>query len=315
MPATPAPVAYFAFNRPQHTARSLRALAANPESKATTVYAFIDGPRDAGECSLVQQVHDVIESSHAFRVVHVHQAPENLGLYESITRGVTSVLGAEGAVIVLEDDLEVAPCFLAYMNDALSRYRDTQEVGSIHAYAPPINSLPEYYFLRGADCWGWATWSNRWALFERNPRKLLQQLRDRGEMRGFMGSHGAQSLLQLVRRARGRSQSWAIQWHASLFLAGRFTLHPGKSFVSNIGFDGSGTHALAHAKYEGPRTLEYTRNLPLRVIEDPSAARAASAYFDRQAIGRLPLPGWVYRNLAKMVASREADHSVSELMR
>jgi len=40
----------------------------------------------------------------------------------------------------------------------------------------------------------------------------------------------------------GRNDSWAVRWHASCFLAGRLTLYPGKSLVSNVGLDGSGEH-------------------------------------------------------------------------
>src|SRR3546814_16835656 len=63
------------------------------------------------------------------------------------------------AVIVIEDDLLLSPYFLKYMNDALYHYRDDQRVASIHGYSlPPDRPLPETYFLKGADCWGWATW-------------------------------------------------------------------------------------------------------------------------------------------------------------
>jgi len=40
----------------------------------------------------------------------------------------------------------------------------------------------------------------------------------------------------------GRTNSWAIRWYASAFLKDKLTLYPGRSLVSNIGFDGSGTH-------------------------------------------------------------------------
>lgn len=307
MAAIPAPVALFAFNRPEHTLRTLTALAANAEARTTSLHAFIDGPRDSTDAPLVRQVRDIVLSARGFGEVHVHTASENLGLYESITRGVGTMFSGHDAIIVLEDDIEVAPCFLAYMNDGLVRYRDTPKIGSIHAYAPPIEALPDYYFLRGGDCWGWATWADRWALFQRDPSRLLLQLRERGEMRDFMRTHGAQSLLQLLHRVRGRNQSWAIQWHASLFLAGRLTLHPGKSFVANIGFDGSGTHASAHAKYDSAKAVDYRGELPSLVEEDPGAALAMSGLLDRNAVGRLPVPSWALRTWAQLVACREAE--------
>ncbi len=40
----------------------------------------------------------------------------------------------------------------------------------------------------------------------------------------------------------GKNDSWAIRWHASLFLRNKYCLHPVKMLVKNIGFDGTGTH-------------------------------------------------------------------------
>ena len=283
----PAPIAYFAFNRPAHATRTLRALAANPEASATILHAFVDGPRHSGEAALVQQVRDIVAAAIGFAAVHVHAAPANMGLFASITCGVRSVLDAHDSVIVVEDDIEVAPCFLAYMNDALARYRDAPEVGSVHAYAPPIDGLPDYYFLRGADCWGWATWADRWSLFQPDASKLLDSLASTGQLDAFCSNHGIGSLLLLLRRARGKNQSWAILWHACLFLAGRFTLHPGTSFVDNIGNDGSGVHSANTSFHSTPLTRGY-EGLPksIPVAEDARAAYALRSFLDEGAIGR-----------------------------
>jgi len=59
-----------------------------------------------------------------------------------------------------------APYFLRYMNDALNYYENTPRVISIHGYTYPVGGLPETFFMKGADCWGWATWKGRWKLFE-----------------------------------------------------------------------------------------------------------------------------------------------------
>ena len=40
-----------------------------------------------------------------------------------------------------------------------------------------------------------------------------------------------------------KNDSWAIRWHASMFLKNKLTLYPGKSLVKNIGVDGTGTHS------------------------------------------------------------------------
>ena len=298
MNQTQAPIAFFAFNRPEHAARSLRALAANPDAAKSTLRIFIDGPRNADDLERVESVRNVARHTRGFADMEVHAAGANQGLFAAITSGVGHVLRTHDRVIVVEDDVEVSPCFLTYMNTALSRYRDEARVGSIHGYTPPIPGLPDYFFLAGGDCWGWATWNDRWPLFEPNPATLLRALAERRLLRAFIASHGAQSLLQLVRRAQGRSQSWATLWHASLFLAGRHTLHPGKSFVYNSGNDGTGSHAARSTAHDTLAIARFEGVLPSDVSQDTHAANALSRFLDRQALRNVPLlPDSVGRTL------------------
>jgi hypothetical protein len=130
------------------------------------------------------------------------------------------------------------------MNDGLSKYSADSRVASIHGYVYPTQaSLPENFFMKGADCWGWGTWKRAWDLFESDGSKLLEQLKKRGLINefDFGGSHSFSSLLR--KQIEGKVDSWAIRWHASIFLQNMLTLYPGQSLVQNIGNDRSGTHS------------------------------------------------------------------------
>ena len=279
-----APVAYFAFNRPSHTARSLAALSLNPEARDTDLYIFIDGPRSEDEKLLTDEVDRLSRSVRGFKSVEITSDRINRGLYASITEGVSRVISRTGRVIVVEDDIVASPCFLAYMNDGLELYANEKLVGSIHAYAPSIPSFPDYFFLRGGDCWGWATWEDRWALF--NPQVSESLSRVAQVPAEFSKTHGWQSVVQLVRRAQRKNQSWAILWHASLFLAGRFTLHPGRSFVTNIGNDGTGFHSRGSENYNTTQRIDYSPLTMQEVKQDITAARSLSMFLDDIAIGQ-----------------------------
>jgi hypothetical protein len=39
-----------------------------------------------------------------------------------------------------------------------------------------------------------------------------------------------------------KNDSWAIRWHATIFLKNKYTLYPKNTYVNNIGLDGSGFH-------------------------------------------------------------------------
>jgi len=134
----------------------------------------------------------------------------------------------------------------------LELYRDDQEVASIHGHSYPVGEdLPETFFIRGSDCWGWATWSRAWKHFQPDGRLLLEQLQRRGECREFDFGGSFPYVRMLKEQILGKNDSWAIRWYASAFLAGMLTLYPAKSLVANIGFDGSGEHCTEEGGMEG----------------------------------------------------------------
>ena len=129
------------------------------------------------------------------------------------------------------------------MNEGLDFYASEERVVSIHGYVYPADeALPETFFMRGADCWGWATWERGWACFESDGKKLLQALTAQKLEKKFNINNSNDYMGMLRQQIDGKVNSWAIRWYASAFLANKLTLYPGVSLVQNIGMDGSGTH-------------------------------------------------------------------------
>ena len=274
------PIALFCFNRPAHTRTVLEALANCKDADNHDLHVFIDGPRTEKERHLIDEVAQLMHDL-PFRSTQVHRAADNRGLFASITGGISKLLQDHSRIIVLEDDLVVHADFLHYMNDALDRYEAEPRVGCVHGYALPIANLPDYYFLRGGDCWGWATWRDRWARFRPDALPLISELVARGQEGDFMLPHGVQSLRMLCDRATGRNQSWAILWHASLWLEGMLTLNPGKSLVSNIGNDGSGVHCGATTRFDTESLACYAGIPWLQARPDQRASAMVRAFSDR----------------------------------
>ena len=238
-----APIVLFAYNRPHHLRRAVEALRTNDLAIESDLIVYSDGPRSTKDAPKVGEVRSFLKGVNGFASVRVVERAANWGLANSVIDGVTETVRDRESVIVLEDDLLPSPFFLRYMNDGLTMYRRTEEVVSIHGYVYPVEEiLAETSFLRGADCWGWATWRRGWDVFRPDGAALLADLRKGNLTDEFDFNESYPYTEMLDRQVRGEVDSWAIRWYASAFLKHKLTLYPGRSLVQNIGSDGSGTH-------------------------------------------------------------------------
>lgn len=277
-----APIALFAYNRADHLRRTVEALARNEGASESDLHIFSDGPRNEAAVARVAEVRAWLPLITGFKSVRVVNRDRNLGLAQSIIGGVTELLARHERLIVLEDDMVTSAFFLRYMNEALELYAGADEVASVHGYVYPVQEqLPETFFLRGADCWGWATWRRAWSLFEPDGEKLLAELERCGGEQDFDFGGTAGYTNMLRKQIAGSNDSWAVRWYAAAFLAGKLTLYPGRSLIQNIGNDGSGQHKSSTTGFNVELAVHPIALQRQPRVEDPGARRAFENYFRR----------------------------------
>jgi len=248
---TLAPISLFTYNRPWHTRQTVEALLKNDLAGDSELIVFSDGPKNPQDEPNIDEVRQYIRAINGFRKVTVIERTKNLGLAPSVIKGVTDVLAKHDRIIVLEDDMVTSPFFLRFMNDALELYRNEEKVISVHGYIAPVSEkLPNTFFLRCTDCWGWATWKRGWELFEEDGKKLLSELEGKGLANKFDLDGSYRYVRMLKDQIAGRKSSWAVRWYASAFVHERLSLRVGVSLIQHIGNDGSGTNVGACDKFD-----------------------------------------------------------------
>lgn len=123
---------------------------------------------------------EVVEAANAFVWPHgekqVIQHKKNLGLRNHILY-CGSLAGQHDGIILLEEDLYVAPAFYRYALQAARFYRDCPDIAGIALYAPMFNEnayLPfcplhdghDVYFMQLACSWGQLWLNGQWREFE-----------------------------------------------------------------------------------------------------------------------------------------------------
>ncbi|MCA8908484.1 MAG: glycosyltransferase [Rhodospirillaceae bacterium] len=288
------PIALFVYNRPDHARLTLENLRHNVGASETSLHVFSDGPRSAEDEAPVAAVRRLVHAVDGFRSVQVHEAPTNQGLANSVIAGVSRVLEAHTRVIVMEDDLVSSPHMLNYMNAALDRYEAEPAVFTVAAYNHPPSLMPmpadypyDCFFLPRNSSWGWATWKDRWAKAVWESEDLRSLLRVPARRRAFANA-GADLPGMLDDQLAGRVDSWAVRWSYAHFRHNALCLCPTRSYVDNIGNDGSGVHCRPSDIYANNLgTAPVSPTFPDEIFVDPEILQAFQAVYRRSLLKRL----------------------------
>lgn len=255
LPLNLAPIALFVFRRPEHTRRLLESLTANELASQSRLFIFCDGPRKAEDRAGVAEVRAVIRERQWCQEVEIIERESNRGLANSVIAGVTQLCEEFGRVIVVEDDLILAPGFLNYVNKGLNHFVNSNSVMQISGHMFPVANIQDgnAIFLPFVTSWGWATWQRAWQHFDPTCVTALDELSQTDVRRRFNLDNSYEYSEMLKRQLDGKIDSWAIRWNWSVFKKEGLVLYPRKTLVTNGGFDGSGTH--------GWRSRSYTKNM------------------------------------------------------
>ena len=245
-----APIVLFVYKRLDHLNQTIISLKKNSESRKSKLIIFSDGHKNPDEKKDILIIRKYIKNIKGFKKVEIIERKKNFGLAKNIVKGINKVFKNHKEAIILEDDIVVSKNFLNYMNFYLNEYKTNKMVASIHGYCYPIKfkkNNEETFFLKGADCWGWGTWRRAWKEYNNDTKYLINIIKNKKLQREFDFNY-SYPYFEMLKLTDKKNHSWAIKWYASAFVKNMFTLYPKKSYVRNIGNDGSGTNCSVQKK-------------------------------------------------------------------
>ncbi len=247
-----APIILFVYNRPEHTKKTVESLMSVSSAFDSVLYIFSDGAKNKDDEAKVLQVRNFIKLISGFKKITIAERGKNLGLANSVINGINEVFRQHDKAIVLEDDLVFSKSFLTFMNAALDKFQNVENVFSISGYNFPINIPTDYkydiYLSQRASSWGWATWKDRWLKADWNVSDFNSFIKDKNAVKKF-NEGGADLTRMLKNHIEGKIDSWAVRWSYTHFKNNAFCVYPVKSKVQNIGMDSSGLHSIITDKF------------------------------------------------------------------
>ena len=231
-----APIVLFAYNRIDVLKESIESLKKNPLAKKSNLIIYSDNYKSNKDKKKVLRVREFLKEIKGFNKKKIFYRKRNYGLAKNIMCGVTEVFKKSTKVIVLEDDIKVSKYFLHYMNRSLDIYEKKKKIWHISGwnYNVRVTCTKDAYFTRAMNCWGWATWKDRWQFFQKKPKKIINKWTKR-EIYRFNLNGSYNFYKQIERNFSKKLNSWAVFWYATIFQNNGLCLNPTKTLVKNIG--------------------------------------------------------------------------------
>ena len=254
------PVLLITFNRPDHVRRVLSAIR---DARPDALYVFQDGARegnavDAVKCPEVRAVvQDLVDWDCE---LHTNYADHNYGCGAGPMTGISWFFGQVEEGIVMEDDCLPHPDFFGYCEELLDRYRDNPQVMYISStlYDDRWKCEASYDFSHYMITGAWASWARAWKGFDLDLLTLdAKKFRRHCKQLLYSPVEADWWYFKVleIQRDKEKKSYWDYQMQIHLFKNSGLTIHPRVNLVSNIGFDGEGTHTLANEGGMGDRPV------------------------------------------------------------
>lgn len=239
------PIAIFAYNRPEALKRTISALKQCELADQSELFIFSDGAKKDEDTKNVRHVRDFSNQITGFKDVYLRFSDKNKGLANSIIDGVTAIFKENDSIIVVEDDLITSSNFISFMNQALVKYNDYQEVVSISGYNFDMKIPEDYrydnFFTKRISSWGWGTWKNRWEEIDWTVSDYDSFEKNSSQKRKF-NEMGSDLSGMLKKQVNGKIDSWAVRFCYHQFKHNLYSVFPVRSKISNDGFNDNATH-------------------------------------------------------------------------
>lgn len=241
-------IAILAYEKPQALSRLLDSVAQIPDSAKPEIYIFIDKNNDP------QISHDVYEAANKHIVTEIYITAHRLGLRNNMLRVFHWCAELNEPVLVLEDDLWVAPGAMNYAHQAIAFYRRQEDIGMISLYHQhyvagtefphlPLHDGYDNYFLQMGSSSG----------FIICPEQASQFL-----------NYSDHDDFYISRNLPGYMQSWPLNSWKKIFNAWlldtqKTVVYPRISYVTNFG--DSGTHHVKSSHhFQSPVSMAVLEN-------------------------------------------------------
>ena len=236
------PVLLITYKRSKNTEKLINTLI---ENKIENIYIYNNGPINNVDYEDCNKTKDIVKKySDIYPNIKTLYKEKNTGLKYNIPEAINWVFESFDKVIVLEDDCFPSKYFFLFCNQLLDMYEKDLRIGQISG-SNFLNSRnfkrknqDSYFFSSIINCWGWATWKNRWTDIHDIEMKNWPVVKKQNLIENFFNNKKNSNYFNKVFDTNyPNNVIWDRAWFLTNIINKRVTIVADKNLISNNGFD------------------------------------------------------------------------------
>lgn len=239
-----APVIIPTLNRYVHFRRLIESLARCTHADMTEMVIGLDYPPSDKYVDGFNKINEYVDTITGFRKVTILRTDHNLGQSKNSKRCLEYVFQHYDNYIYSEDDNEMSPCFLDYMNKALIKYKDNPKVIAICGYNYPVDMTgynKNIFAFQNYSAWGVGMWKGKES-FPQDYQAYAQSILKSPRLLYKIWKKDARMLHGVINSAATGCRYGDRIWTLKCLLEDKYCIYPTISLVRNWGVDGTGQH-------------------------------------------------------------------------
>lgn len=237
-PKKAVPILIIGYRRPKETQKVINAISS---LSRRNIYFFCDGPTDEREARSQREILRISKQLETGFSLFTNFQSKHLGLREGVLSALDWFFSHETRGVILEDDIVVGPDFIEFCEGGLDFYESDQRVQQVvgsNPFGMKLRISRRHFLSSRMDCWGWATWRDRWLEFRASTAKTDVAVSEfwapKRMVREIQSGHQA--------AINGTLESWAYSWAWYALTNAKLSVVASTNLIENIGTGPQATH-------------------------------------------------------------------------
>ncbi len=276
--------AIVAYNRPNHTKRCIESIKIAKENFNREINFTIIIDRDNEEGVNWRRTVMLCKES-GFNII---LNKKNKGLRNNILGIIEKFQYSNyDRLIIIEDDIIIKKNFFNLFQKMFDDYESDNKIFQISGFSPLTYNINDTAFYPRLSTWGCGTWKNKLPV-QKDILINWENFKITKEQQKYYNTYYPDVLRLHKLQKKKKINAWSLDYLHYMVENKLVTAYPSKSYIKNIGFDGTGTNMRNSTPlFNGLKNFFTTKNKILKSKANKSVQKIFLDYYSNSLLSKV----------------------------